>query len=689
MGKTAGQLAWLQEYKRRLKSCSKSPIQTGGFDSTSEVPHQLDGYTNLGIDDVVLAIAAVRFGFDTLDRGPCFGNSDLYAHTRCQPECGMACVGTSHSFIMPLFFDESSKDLIGELWSNIKQPPQETFSQVQSDKEPSSKLNTPSSGKPRHCMLAFALCSENYEDVNIEFYDSDPAGEEKTLIRETARNLVRNSGWLRNKWPKFVNERWRQSPGQFKDTSGIHTILNAWSIMINLQVNEKQNYQMRSEFYAEAVKVINFALAGRLDSLAIRAFLQCSGYAQPQELAAVTAVTNEDLEIRDIPKRLLDTRAIRMNRKILEDVINRMHEEEYQQANRGENEQLPPRTYWEIKLEEGMRRHVEQAREQKARCKVRIRDADLLSDEEAHMAIASVWEGLRQAGFLFAFGTIATNRGNRTADMQIDGTEAVLGPEPMIIPLFFGVEMPLKKRPKRKARKGKGKEMEPIGHHVLAFVLRSQSSDDAAWANIFDSAPGHVRREEMMRAVNGLVRYTGWMGIDADGRPLPVTPLITFTSQTTPHQESALSCGFYLVLNAWAVMLGISIHPGRRRRIQTHVQRFFNEGVKIMNLALNGFMDSSTIQAFMIVHGYSVEPKDGEVLSMMNAVAMDEEKLDIIMTDLQNRAKDEVAQRITSYPPERLEELLNFGFEEKESRRALLMTAGDVALAIDLLSNES
>ncbi|CAF9922173.1 hypothetical protein IMSHALPRED_005603 [Imshaugia aleurites] len=68
------------------------------------------------------------------------------------------------------------------------------------------------------------------------------------------------------------------------------------------------------------------------------------------------------------------------------------------------------------------------------------------------------------------------------------------------------------------------------------------------------------------------------------------------------------ACGFFVILNAWAVMLEIPIFRGEgRRKGCGHHNTFIKTGLKIVNLALAGFMDSRTIQAFMNSFGLSEE----------------------------------------------------------------------------------
>ena len=470
-------------------------------------------------------------------------------------------------------------------------------------------------------MLALARCGKD-KLITIDFYDSKAKGEMKDLIRETARNLVRNSGWLNDNWPKFGKERWllsnRQGP-EGGDTSGIHAILNAWSVMLNSPLNLGQDIEMHPHFYAEALQVINLGLDGKLDSLTLRSFLRSSQYAPLQDLPTVI---EEDLKPEGSTQGLLHRYSVKMNKNILDREI-------------GWVRSLDP---WKRLLKDGITHHVAQALANHD-LKPRIKTTEALLDEDAFMAIASVWEGLRQAGIVYAFGTLPTFRGNRQQATQITGTEAVLGPHPLIIPLFFGEEMP----PEGKRR---NRRNPPIGHHLLAIAAINASGDDrTVTAFVHDSAPGTIPKKKIQEAIDGLVRFTGWMGIDAVGKPLMVTPTINYVDVITPRQEGRHSCGFNLILNAWTVMLGLTFHSYQQRLTETTLKEFHSAGLSLINLALAGHMNSTTIQAFLIVHGYALPNSDGG-LAHMHAVALDTAKLDQIMAELRERDRQNVFERL-------------------------------------------
>ncbi|MCJ1465431.1 hypothetical protein MMC07_004049 [Pseudocyphellaria aurata] len=680
---------WRAEFRRTFKKCTKTPSSTTNLEAAaSSNSHRLNEYQNLGMDDVVLAIAALRFGNGNGDLDYCFGESDLYAHTRKQRERGIACGGTSNSFIIPLFFDQLSNSLEGEPSSSDKPQPMESFSEFQLREGPPSKLKHPGNSALRHCMFALARCSDDLEDVTIEYYDSKPGAEGRDLIRETARNLVRNSGWLRDKWPKWASERWHPCPRQIGETSGIHTILNAWCVMINLEVNKNPSYKIRGKFYAKALKVINLGLDGKLDSLTIRAFLQRYKYAQTQTLATAK---KHDSDARYNSRALLTRRTTWTNRGILQRVITAMHEEEHSPEPSAEKQKETQTSVEVYPWDKILQTFLSNSKRMMKSKTLAIPDTFALYDEQVHVAIGAVWESMRRAGVHFAFGDLYTFRGRREQSSLIPNVEAVLGPAPLIMPLFFGQEMP------SKDAQG-GRTEESMGHHV--FAVASILDAQGLIVKVMDSSPGTRSSQEIGDALTGLVKFTGWLGVDAERQPLPVRHTIYFQSTNTPRQEGNMSCGFYIILNAWATMLGIDIHPGPQRRVDTTWQHFMEDGLTLINMALLGHVDSITIQAFMNLHGYSAMVHETTpVLPIKKIVAMDLPKLDQIVWHLRDLAlysrlqstesvsAQGMDQGPTEYPEEDIARLIASGSNvtANAAHVALSMTGGNVDEAIAYL----
>ncbi|GAB7346312.1 hypothetical protein MBLNU457_5032t1 [Dothideomycetes sp. NU457] len=118
-------------------------------------------------------------------------------------------------------------------------------------------------------------------------------------------------------------------------------------------------------------------------------------------------------------------------------------------------------------------------------------------------------------------------------------------------------------------------------------------------AHVRLSPPGVVNVDvyDSMETANGRgatvrrwIRNSGWY---ADGQP-PARD-IHVTPQRSVQQAEGYECGRYTVLNAWALMLGMT--PTRNRPPPQNAWPIVDE---VMNLAMRGHMDAATIEAMLL-----------------------------------------------------------------------------------------
>ena len=659
-----------------------------------------------------------------------FGNADLFDMARLQRISGTRCVRPKETFIIPLVFDPVTTMLDPEAESNYETPPLLSFATHWKTTEGKSDfkfpaLLDPAENRPAtflvdHMILAVAQLSGS-RDVKLTFFDNCKGKQSKDVIRRTARNIVRNSAWLLDTWPNFTEEIWEYPPLAISSNSAVHTVLNAWAFMLDIQLSKDWPKTPTTEFYPEALKLINIALEGRLDGWTIRAFLKCCGYAAPEALETVVVqdllqdaekkgtvrtrthgmtpgILNamlqglheldekptekvptrkrkvptrtekvptskppapsgarrrlrsrkvqpgledqsglqdqpvpEDQTIREGPtvRNKSSRRLLPKGQPILQDQPNLESQPnvgvqpslegqpilegqpglvgqpnlEDQARKKGKSGRKPkPRPAgptWETRLEAG----IEESRRQTQGTPSTVTPFTTplnIADDQLGLAIASVWEGLRQYGIEFAYGTTDCFRFNRSPDNLMKDMTVVLQPNPLIMPLLFVPEYPIGRR--------KAKGHNPVGHWTLAVAERSSATSEEVRLIFMDSFPDHIPRPRQSAAAQGLVRYSGWMGVDAQGHALPTNPTFTEEWRACPRQECGNTCGFYLILNAWAYMLGIPVHtsPFRRDRTGQRGAKFFQaKGLEIINLAIAGHMNSSVIQAFLNHYGYS------------------------------------------------------------------------------------
>ncbi|KAI4099244.1 MAG: hypothetical protein L6R37_006046 [Teloschistes peruensis] len=182
-------------------------------------------------------------------------------------------------------------------------------------------------------------------------------------------------------------------------------------------------------------------------------------------------------------------------------------------------------------------------------------------------------------------------------------------------------------------RKGKGKEktgtMKPVGHTVFAVAHRR--ADGTIETRLMDSWPGYWDSSHNStgrnphNTVRKLVERSGWLAQDRKGypQPLPTAPQFEEVNMRVPqHGSGENSCRIHAILNAWRYMLELpELDNTQRLHHETYSsidrddleESFMNEALLLINLAIAGYMDYLTIQAFMVFHGFcGWQPVDDE-----------------------------------------------------------------------------
>ncbi len=526
--------------------------------------------------------------------------------------------------------------------------------------------------------------------VRLIFMDSLVGNVDKGRIRRVARNIVRNSGWLGDTWPCFdaKEEHWikvlRQS--QSGNRCGEHTVLNAWAYMLGIPLATTWKGTLAEKSYDQVRLMIHLALRGQLDSLTIRAWMQIAGYAVNEPLSQLQQV---QIQNPGLPNRLRNIQTVALNEYAFNEIISDMNNQEQatnqdQAINWGavtlppnlaatlqsgyaptvatefalppvsqgsvaglsgtpgvlgtsigsaETPQLPqasppsPKT-WRKSLEQGLAYH-EAVRARNPRTTndaskdaTKIESSSNMADDDVVLGIAPIWEGLKRLGradFDFTYaGLDVFAPGKR-------GVGAVGRLTRFIMPLCFAST-------KAEAiATGKGKVQEP-GHLLLCVAELVDNEPKTVQVQVLDSRVGTVDNRRIVQKAERIIRTCGWLG---NTKPKQVV-FRPFIGTPVPRQVGINACGLYVILNAWAVMLGIPILPKPRREPSKGNEKYASDGefldlgLRIVNLALEGFMDSTTIQAFFNVFGYSVEQRCGDparAVIRVNAVGMNVNKL--------------------------------------------------------------
>ena len=669
---------WCLDYERRLKNCISQVSPDDG--SSSSPAHQLSSFSGLNLNDVVLAIASLWLGLDKQGIYFAFGNADFISEASKERVHSTFCVRPGETFIFPLVFDAATKALSPETEKNVEPAPSLTFKQFWQttvSNTPKNQQQQANTSQDDHTVLVIAR-TLGYNHVSLTFFDNDEGKHSQDLIRRAARNVVRNSAWLLDKWPNFSNEDWRTPPRQTGDTSGLHTVLNAWAFMLRVPLEKKKDVVVKPDFYAEALKLINLSLKGKLDGFTIRAFLMCYNYAAYEDLA--TVMSRESVSSQS-QRPVLYTRTSLTSKTAFETILAKISAlDEKPGAVLSQNPPLQTGVSWRSSLADNLARFRRQ-RQNAGFSSVTIPRTINLADEDIALAVASVWEGLRLAGIEFAYGTADSFRFNRDVQTQVAGTGPVLQPNPLVMPLLFVNEYT--QQPSRGTKKA---AHNAIGHFVLAVAERPSKTSQDVTLIYMDSLPGSVGEDTQRRVAQNLVRYSGWMGIDGQGNALPSAPTFTEVNRPVPVQEGGNTCGLFVILNAWAYMLGIPIAPHKRRLVAGLTTKVFTTAaLEMVNLALAGCMNSPTIQAFLNVFGYSEEQdinNHAVAVIPVDTVPMTMTTLETIVQNCRAVEQTIAATAPTPTPPPPanadVAALMALGFTDVDARDALRLTNGDL-----------
>ena len=320
-----------------------------------------------------------------------------------------------------------------------------------------------------------------------------------------------------------------------------------------------------------------------------------------------------------------------------------------------------------------------------------IRKRSGMDDHEVVLGIASIWEGIKRLGrpdfdFAYAGTDIFAPLGG------LEEVGAVGEWSRFIMPLYFS-EIDSREL----ENQGKGnKPIDDVGHLLLCVAELVDVTEACerptmtVQLEILDSRPGTVFKKDILREANIKIRASRWLGKKGRRASIKYNPVF----RNVPQQVGINTCGLHTILNAWAYMLGIPIHPGPFRRGQDDTtfhdatdSRFVNLGHEIVNLALKGFMDSATIQAFFHVYGYSVEQRFGDptrAAVLVHAIGMNLEKLVRTLRRRRMVEKTKSARDVDKrFADGDMRILMDLALTEEEAWRALVMGKGNVEKARD------
>jgi len=224
-------------------------------------------------------------------------------------------------------------------------------------------------------------------------------------------------------------------------------------------------------------------------------------------------------------------------------------------------------------------------------------------------AVGSLWAPLHET-VPFGFGTSGLFDKQTRKAMSDHTTDDVAGcgqrHTNLMIPMFF---------PSAAQEKDALKGANHVGHLLLVLATKTIGNYDDASINVYNSLPswfGDSNRdwdEEIEEEAQKVLHASNWLARPEDqAKPQDRPYRLTKRSVTVPIQGSLKhACGLHTVLTAWAILLDIPLHEQHRRRGNLSEENFLSLGTEIVNLAVAGYMDSLTIQAFLNASGMTTE----------------------------------------------------------------------------------
>ncbi|KAI7278207.1 hypothetical protein KC343_g476 [Hortaea werneckii] len=149
------------------------------------------------------------------------------------------------------------------------------------------------------------------------------------------------------------------------------------------------------------------------------------------------------------------------------------------------------------------------------------------------------------------------------------------------------------------------------GGHLSLYIIRGVDPEGAHSGHAtrfqveahdsFGPTRNAALRVGAFATIQQTLQFGGWTGLEV-GDPAndALFPNQIIAGEGVADQRAGWNCGYHTVLNAWAHALNLqTVAAGVRLG-----GRFNAVSVEMVNLAMQGFMDSATIEAFFLCYGY-------------------------------------------------------------------------------------
>ena len=266
-------------------------------------PYQIDSLIDMSEEDVIFAIGSFWTRSPKPGGGRSFAFAGLDFFTQ-SPNPAIAnphlrqinVVGGPRPFIMPLLMHQLHQPDAGP-------PP-------------------PGGAEPGHIILGHVQADPEGKTYALTVYDSLRGHFDNANIRERAYWLLERAAWPYRP-SQYEQGRSCLTHGSLsfkpvvsqqtgKNTCGFHTILAAWSILMQIPFGNGSSGCLRrgyrnsrrwDNFYAQGLEIVNLTLAGYMDTMTILAYFQIWGLGEPQNIP-IESSTNTPIPPEVIPSEL-------------------------------------------------------------------------------------------------------------------------------------------------------------------------------------------------------------------------------------------------------------------------------------------------------------------------------------------------------------------------------------------------
>ncbi|EUC42995.1 hypothetical protein COCMIDRAFT_102053 [Bipolaris oryzae ATCC 44560] len=420
--------------------------------------------------------------------------------------------------------------------------------------------------------------------------------------------------------------KWFFAPQQAHEHhDGYHVVLNAWSILLNLPLNS-EGFVSSPEFIRDGHNVIQAALRGEADWLLIWALLRCHEYVASTEapepgrrfartipeseqyayedfmVAKAGEIAGEAVNVCDLFLTgslqnhddsfrwdRLDTedRNIRIpelqRNRLFDSTLSR---DEIRKLYAPPSKSLSPceslrETLSKLLANEEVKKALEEFRSKDI---IATEKGEWLDDAEVALAMSAVTMAINkmqsiEEGFSIVQSQfVQTCQAIEGADVENIMLDALRPGRPLLAPIAFK-------------------------NHII-LLLAQLDEQGRPTISFLDSLSYHYNaqdRQVLFQIGWQVLRGSSWWrGVFADKKAFEKMKPKFATWVETARQPSANECGYFTILKAWGLAMGLELNPDVRLR---WTDSFFQEVQDIVHLVRLGHADWKLLSSFLQCHG--------------------------------------------------------------------------------------